>query len=440
MRKIFLILILTLCLSNVSAFAEDFDFYFEDLFGDDLLFESEESETDTNPEDVLLTNEGWELGGHYNLSVNATRIKLENKAPKSTFETNLGGNIFLDARPNTDFRLFTKVGLDYAVAREEGETGNRLKLNLEEIFSDFNYDNKVFFRAGKQNVAWGVGHFFTPADVINIGRKDPLDPDADREGPVALKVHYPHGRNNYYLYTLFDEVTYPKDVGIAAKAEYVVGKSEVGVGAYYQNNKAPRLSATVSSSIGQLALFGEAVVSKGSDKGFVGMKDFSDYPIKDKDTLFFHATAGGLYTYSDPDNYFNITTGLQYYYNGEGYKDQEFVKEFKEEYAKLLIYNPEKFFAVSLSDVFMSTGRHYAAGMLSWNRMLDSDFSSSVGVVSNLSDKSGLVNTSLSLPSFSSIRPSVGANFTYGEIGSEYGTGLKNSHIYAAITLGGGSF
>lgn len=441
MRKIILALIITLCLSSVGALAADLDFNFDDLFGDDLFFESEEVESDINPEDVLLVNEGWELGGNYNLSARATSAKVDSEKLPKQFETRLGGNLFLDARPNADFRLFAKVGLDYAVAREEGETGNRLKLNLEEIFSDFHYDNKVFFRAGKQNVAWGVGYFFSPADVINIGRKDPLEPEADREGPVALKVHYPHGRNNYYLYTLFDGVTHPKDIGIAAKAEYVLGRSEVGVGAYYQNSKAPRLSLTLSTSAGQLALFGEAVVSKGSDKGFVGRPDFSDYPVKDKDTLFFHATAGGLYTYSDPNNYFNFTTGLQYYYNGEGYKDQDAVKNSRMLYSALNSDDKTKPLVAHVlpSDLF-NTGKHYAAGMLSWNNMLDSKFTPSVTVLSNLSDKSGVVNASLSLPSFSSIRPSIGANFTYGEFGSEYGIGFKNSQIYAAITLGSGSF
>ncbi len=52
--------------------------------------------------------------------------------------------------------------------------------------------------------------------------------------------------------------------------------------------------ATVSSSLGDVGLFAEAVVSKGSDKGFVGELGLIDYPpLHRREQLFLHATAGG---------------------------------------------------------------------------------------------------------------------------------------------------
>ena len=116
---------------------------------------------------------------------------------------------------------------------------------------------------------WGVGYFFSPADVISIGRINPLEPEAEREGPVALKAHYPKGSTNYYLYTLFDGADAVDKVALAPKMEFVVGGTEIGLGGFYQKDKAPRGMITVSSSLGSLALFGEAVISKGADKAFV---------------------------------------------------------------------------------------------------------------------------------------------------------------------------
>lgn len=186
--------------------------------------------------------------------------------------------------------VFSKVDFNYPV-----NSGDKLQINLMELFADYNWKNKVFFRAGKQNVSWGVGHFFSPADVINIGRKDPMDPDADLEGPVTLKAQTSagNGRHNYYLYTLFDGVEHPKDVGVALKAEYVIGTSEVGFGTYLQRSKSTAVINDYVFVRWASGTFGEAVVSKGSDKGFVGEWSLFDYPIQKKDDLSFILPAVG---------------------------------------------------------------------------------------------------------------------------------------------------
>ena len=96
------------------------------------------------------------------------------------------------------------------------------------------------------------------------------------------------------------------DIAVAPKVEMVMGRSELGFGAYLQRGKVPRLMATLSSSLGDFGLFAEAVVSKGSDRGFVGELGLLDYPIREEDKLFFHATAGATYSLNDPDNLFNL--------------------------------------------------------------------------------------------------------------------------------------
>lgn len=431
-----LVFVLVLC---VSASAWAFDFDFDDLFGDNLLVDFTEDEVKIKPEEALLVQDGLDLGGSYRLSVNASRSKLEGMDPRNSLSASLGGHLYLDARPNLDFRVFGKLGFTSNVSKRGETSDSSVKLNLVELFFDFNYENQVFFRAGKQNVKWGVGYFFSPADVITTGRIDPLEPEAEREGPVALKIHYPKKSTNYYLYALFDGVTEPDGLALAPKVEFVLGRSEIGLGAFYQKDKAPRLSATVSSSLGSLALFGEAVVSKGSDKYFAGEGSPLDYPIHKSDQLFFHATGGAMYSYSDPDKLFNITTALQYYFNGEGYQDQKQIQRLKQWYGLLQLTDPEKAKNIRVSD-FRSTGRHYAAAMVGWNNILDSKFSASALWNGNLSDKSGLVSASLSLPNISKISPSVGVSFTYGEAGSEYGLGVKNATVFLAVTLGSGSF
>lgn len=397
MRKTFSLCVLLLVfLLSSTAGAMDFDF--DDLFGDGLLVDFVEEDMTVKPEEALLTQDSLDVGGNYRLTVNASRTMIKNLDPMNMFNTSLGGQLYLDARPNPDFRIFGKAGLSYDVSGSNGKTDNSFKLDLVELFSDFNYNNQVFFRAGKQNVKWGVGYFFSPADVINIGRIDPMDPTADREGPVALKIHYPQKSNNYYLYTLFDDVTEPDKIALAPKVEFVVGRSEIGLGGFYQKGKAPRLSATVSSSLGSFALFGEAVVSKGLDIPLMGLVN--------EDEFYFQATGGASYSHNDPDGRFNLTGASQYYYNGEG-----------------------------------STGRHYLATMVGWNKILGSKLSASAIWSGNLSDQSGMVNTTLTLPSISEISPSVGVRFNYGKAGTEFNMlGVRNTTVFLAVTLGSGSF
>ncbi len=97
------------------------------------------------------------MGGHYNLSLNASRTQMEGFDPEDMFRIALGSDVYLDARPDPDFRVFAKINLAANAKADDAS----LRLKLRELFSDFNYENRVFFRAGKQNARWGVGYFFS---------------------------------------------------------------------------------------------------------------------------------------------------------------------------------------------------------------------------------------------------------------------------------------
>lgn len=435
MRRIFCLAItIFLICGGLSVAAVDFDF--DDLFQDDLVTDVEPTGGTARPEEALLTQDGWELGGHYNLSLNASRTQMEGFDPEDMFRIALGSDVYLDARPDPDFRVFAKINLAANAKADDAS----LRLKLRELFSDFNYENRVFFRAGKQNARWGVGYFFSPADVISAGRIDPQDPDKELEGPIALKVHYPVKSNNYYTYLLFDQASALDRIALAPKAEFVLGRSEVGLGAFYQKDRVPRVMATVSSSLGDVGLFAEAVVSKGSDKGFVGELGLIDYPLHRREQLFLHATAGAHYMFNDPEGHFNLTGAVQYYFNGEGYEDQALITDFRAAYSVLLISKPDLVKHVAKNDL-SSTGRHYLAVLGNWGKMFNSKFSLSGAWTANLSDRSGIVSSTLSLPSLSRISPSVGVSFNYGDAFTEFGlAGKRVTTVFASVTLGSGSF
>ena len=449
-----LVLSLVLCLSSLG-FASDFDF--DDLFGDDLFMEIQEEEGTFKPEEILLVNEGLELGGNYSLSVDASRLYPDKGEAVNSLEARLGGQLYLDARPDPDFRLFSKARFNYAIPN--GEQNHQFDVKLLELFSDFNYENKVFFRAGKQRAEWGVGYFFSPADVINLGRIDPENPTADREGPIALKVHYPHKSNNYYLYTIFEGISKPEQIAIAPKMEYLLGKSELGAGLFYQKDKSTRGMLTISSSFGNVGWFAEGVVGKDYNKDFLESVAPGVYRVVKKDDFFTQATIGAHYSYKDEDDLFNFSGAVQYYFNGVRDKEhRDSAKEIRLTQANNsipLVYpfveailkegadaTEEQImeYARKLSPFLMEDGLHYLGATVMWNNMLGTKLSNSTFVLANLSDRSGMVTNTLSLPRFSKFSPSVGVSFFFGDEASEYGLLGRNTKIFAGVTIGSGSF
>ena len=191
------------------------------------------------------------------------------------------GNLDLSAlqfvtNPDGSFTIGTPPADESGEEEEEpvderlNEANNlSLTFSVYELFADFSWNDRLFFRFGKAQIAWGVGYFFSPADVLNLAAIDAEDPTADRSGPLNLKINFPIGINNLDLFIVTDRVTYIDDIAIAPRFSLVLGGTELGFGAYYQRDLSPRLVTTVSSSWRDISLFGEAVLAWGSDRVYV---------------------------------------------------------------------------------------------------------------------------------------------------------------------------
>lgn len=407
------------------------------LFGGDGLFsESQEAES-AAPHEVFLVTEGVDVGGSYDLSTNLAWSRGAEGSGSSGGEleaqrwAELAGSLFFDYRPSVDFRAFAKLKGDAVL----DESGPQSKIWLHELFADFDVGDRAFFRVGKQTVNWGVGYFFSPADIINIGRIDPEEPEAEREGPVAVRIHLLAGRVNYDVYTLVHGKPGDYRIALAPKAEFVYGGSEVGLGLYYRADRAPRAMATLSTSpLGRVAVFGEAVASFGSDKRFVKeapgtLLGLSVY--EDPDTVRFHFTAGARVNHSDPDGRFTVMAAGQYYYNGEGY-DGEFLKE---NLGKM--YGLVAMGQLASSDVLpLTVGRHYAALSVSGTSSSLRNVTPSVFWLGNLSDGSGMVTFSLGYTGWKDVRPSVSVSRMYGAAGSELAPTGPSTRFTVGVSFG----
>lgn len=497
------------------------DSSFDDLFFEDVgITEVTESDADRDPLADLLETEAITWSGNYsgNLGFSwewdeyLTGFTLSDHT--STLSPSASATLRFDARPEQDYRVFGKLiletqasglgglGLDlsqiqfsdngdgtfnFSVDDTDEESEDQqdppslsLTIGMQELFADFQYEDSVFFRFGKSFIAWGVGYFFSPADVLNLDSIDAEDPTADRQGPLNLRVHYPFGLNNLYVYAITDQVESPEDIAYAVKSEWLLGGTEVGIGGYYRQNKAPRLVSTFSTSVKDVRVFGEGVVSWGSDRVFltpsIGQPTFEDQtPASERyvaldsftiDTLpFFSGTIGFSYTATDPA----VFLAGQYYLNGEGYPFRRFEDgSTLLDNAVYLALNPDTNGlsvpadqqpddydappAVGIADI-QNFGQHYGALIASFSSIADTDLSCSVFWLGNLTDGSGIISPSLSWNIFDHASVSFGTRFTYGASGTEYGdTASLFAHdpeeepqrpIFAVqvdLSLGGGSF
>ncbi len=407
-----------------ELFGSDENSVEDDLFGteseDDLFGENsgdsfivQVKETDKSLNTLLLTQgtDGVRVGGSFSFkgAPGFTWYPSEDEVD-ATFSGSIDSKLFIDARMNKDTRVYGSFGITYPFVVQSEESTSKPIYALKELFADVTYNDSLFFRIGKQTINWGVGLFFSPADLLNLSDIDPLNTSNELEGPVAIKMNAPIGVDNLYAYiisppTLKDA----SDLAYAVKLEKVINKTEVGFGAYYRYDNPPAAMLTFSSGIGKVSLFGEAVLQYGSNKNFIIEK--ATNPFFDtttyKDKFFFLGTIGGNYTYSAKESDFSLSLAAQYFFNGEGYSGTDF-------YEALV---PPLEVIVSPKDL-INPGMHYAA--LNTSFSFTKNVGASIFTISNLSDGSGLVIPSVSYKGIENLSITLDTRFAFGKNGTQY--------------------
>lgn len=406
----------------------------DELFGGELIEQAPEDEASaTAGVEDLLTSEVAKVGGRFDFSVS---ISADPEAIESIDDIDasytLSPTVYVDSRPDADFRVFIKTGLAYTTASAEGGGSGGASLNVEELFSDVTLSDWLYLRAGKQKMAWGVGYFFSPADLVSLEAIDPDEPESDLEGPVAVRLHLPYKTTNAYAYAMLDDLPDGGSAGWAGKIEFVLGPAELTAGGYYEEGSVSGVMGTLSAGIWDFDVFAEAVAQYGSTFAMVSEEGPALVTDLRSDTWFALATAGARYNWSDDYDNFDLTFLGQYYFNGEGYEDLSILQDDR---IPMLIGAGE----LAPADL-LGTGRHYAAANLRWNQSFGTDLSPSVFWIGNLSDGSGRVSLDLryTLGDFVSFTP--GYTYTYGDEGEEYAPGGDGHQLSLGVSMGQGAF
>ena len=338
-----LLLISTLFLT-FFLFAQSDDDLFggsdDDFFVDDSITEVSDVSAKTDLSKGVIFDSGTvKVGGSLTAGITTNTILYSpdstdfgENIKNSKLTPDLSALLSVDARPTQNLRLYTKFGLAYPFVNKALSTTYQTSsspiptfktsttitdwFKLKELFTDFSIKDTAFFRFGVHTVTWGAGYFFSPvSDMINTSSIDPENPEKQVDGALNLRTQivFPGSQNCLWFYVIpstnFTNQTaesYLRDTALAGKADILIGNWELGLGAFYKYQNAPKAMLTATGSLKKVSFFGEFVYSYGADTEWSKNKEWNDK------TSIFQATAGLSYYWKDPQ----ITLAAQYYYNG----------------------------------------------------------------------------------------------------------------------------
>jgi hypothetical protein len=319
----------------------------------------------------------------------------------------------------------------------------------------FDVARRVFVTAGKQHVRWGTARMWTPTDYLHVRRRNPLDVFDARTGTTMLKLHVPWEARgwNFYAYGVpesEDRTSTVSAVAGAARAEVVLGSSELGAGVFARRGQRPKLALDLSTGIWDFDLYGEVAVRHAGDVDRLIYDDMALLPERtmapewkdrgqhEREQLGRYveavwparpgkgwkpqAVGGFTYQrrYHDNDVW---TLGGEYFYNPFGYASPRV-------YPGLIFPR-----ATPLRDpaTFFYLGRHYASLFLLLPRPYSWDLTTfTLSTLGNLSDRSYITRLDYSLTVLTHLDFQVYAAVRYGSTEGEFRLGVRD------LDLGGG--
>lgn len=321
---------------------------------------------------------------------------------------------------------------------------------LDQFWLRFDVKHRVFVTAGKQHVRWGTARFWTPTDFLHLRRRNPLDVFDARTGTTMLKLHVPIESRawNLYAYAIPEAPDATRTVGkvsAAARAEIVLGTTELAAGAVVQSGRKPKLALDVSTGLGNIDVYGELALRYGSeidrvryeanamvppdlgrspgqsqsDHDLQRLRTFLDatFPVYRSSGVKPQAVAGMTlsHKYADKDVF---TIGAEYFYNGLGYDSPRSY--------------PGLTFPRGLAEpaTFFYLGRHYGAVFATLPAPYSWDYHTfTLSTLGNLSDQSFITRFDYSLLMLTHLRFEVFAAVHYGRQEGEFRFGVSGLTI-----------
>lgn len=355
---------------------------------EDELFSSDEtmvSEAEVVKDEVTeeLNQKKLTLSGEVNTSSTYSKYDYENwigPYQKDDFSNLIYSDLFFDYRMGNGFKSFLSLELSYFPEGEIEEKEKKTDWEIKEFFVDAHWQNKVYFRAGKQILKWGQGYFWNPSDLINIEKKDFNDMDKTREGTYGLKVHIPDGvKRNTYFFLGMEDASSINDLSLAAKYEFVTGGTEMSFSAWLKEDFHPVYGFDISGWWLDMAVRGEVSLVNGDNHPTL---NYDTLTWEKKDGWIPRLCLGFTKNFDHKDILDRISITGEFYYNGAGYDENIF----KRINSAGDILTKQLF----MKDAYQSyqNSKYYLAFFSSVQKFIDTDLTLNMNGIMNLVDGS----------------------------------------------------
>ena len=168
--------------------------------------------------------------------------------------------ISFDARPDPTIRIFGKLKTEM-----DSDNGSDVwsRLDFDELYCDYNWLDKSFFRLGKFYMTWGQGRLFRPANFME-----------DAEDGTSFRMTMPNVLDGVTLVSLYkrypgspnDGKLHKGDVSLAGHADKTLGPINFSAAMLYNQMDGQRYSGSVKTVILGTDLFADYVLNR-SDEG-----------------------------------------------------------------------------------------------------------------------------------------------------------------------------
>ncbi len=411
--NILLVLLLTISLSSITLFAQEEDPFDESGFDDE--FEQEEDEAEEN---VLETR----FGGSVSYSISNLTQAFDNYLLSSSLtgkayfkaQYQMLGQFYISYTFNYPLFYFSDMKKVFAI------TSDSATYSLSEIFIDFNIEEVVYLRLGKQIVGWGSSFFWTPVDFVNTEQIDQLAEIDTRGGKNSLRVDIPLGET--YFIAFFD-LNFIQDEGSARniklyevpmimRFDFLLGGYNIGLSGYYKKDNPWKVGIDFSGSLFGFDIYSEAMFSPEIEKDkLTGITYLNSFPVstttEDISSPVIQVSFGFQKSFGETDEW-----GLsgEFFYNsiGYSYKDLNNIN-----FLDIVVasgVNED----IEIKSMYMSMFYYYLS--LSKSNFISNKLSTSLSAYGNLSDFSFALMWNLSVALTDTMPFSVGINLNgWGE-------------------------
>ena len=168
--------------------------------------------------------------------------------------------ISFDARPDPTIRIFGRLKTEM-----DSDDGNDVwsMLEFDELYCDYNWLDKSFFRLGKFYMTWGQGRLFRPANFME-----------DAEEGTAFRVTMPNVLDGVSLVSLYkkrpespnDKKLHKGDISFAGHVDKTLGPINFSAAMLYNDMDGQRYSGSVKTVVLHTDLFADYILNR-SDEG-----------------------------------------------------------------------------------------------------------------------------------------------------------------------------